>query len=396
MHRHPPTIRELVRHADTGPVRPIDVGVAVGLAALSLVPFASGARDLGPRDGLTVGLLLLESLPLVVRRRYPLEIFLVVVTASIVHIALIPQGQALSAGLGILVAMYTIGERLDRSVSLPLATLAGAVVGVLLLGRGTFPDSLQSVVQTEAILGVAWVVGDATRIRRLFTESLEERTRLLDRERDERSRRAVLEERQRIARELHDVVGHHMSVIVVQSGGALSALDHRPDEARAALGAIATAGRQGLTEMRRLVDILGSDESAGPMPGLRQLDALLAQSRAAGLRVDLSVIGEPRDLDGGLELSAYRIVQEALTNSLKHGGGQTSTTIRYASDALEIIVEDHGARTATSGIEPLHGGRGLLGMRERVAMLRGTLDAGHTPDGFRIIARLPFPAESAS
>ena len=145
-------------------------------------------------------------------------------------------------GLGILVAMYTIGERLDRQLSLPLAALAGTILGVLLVARGGLPQSLQSVIQTEVIIAVAWLVGDAARIRGLYTDALEERTRLLDREREGRAQRAVLEERERIARELHDVVGHHVSVIVVQSGGALSALDQRPEQARAALEAIGTAG----------------------------------------------------------------------------------------------------------------------------------------------------------
>ncbi len=306
-----------------------------------------------------------------------------------------PQGAQIEAGLGVLVAFYTIGERLDRQLSVPLAALAGTVLGILLIGRGGFPQTLQSLIQTELILGVAWLVGDGSRVRRLYTVALEERARLLEREREERAKRAVLEERERIARELHDVVAHHVSLMVIQSGGALRAIDKRPDEARGALEAISTAGRQALTEMRRLIGMPGDDAPADPMPGLQQLDALLDQVRSAGLTVELSVQGEPRPLDSGLELSAYRIVQEALTNSLKHArGGRTSTAIRYGPDALEITIDDERGTGPAPALEPDHDGRGLLGMRERVSMFRGTFDAGPTPRGFRVVARLPVDART--
>lgn len=377
--------------ATTDPIRPIDVAIAVGLAALSFVAFVGGAPDIGPRDGITVALLLLESLPLIARRRYPLEVFLVVVTATIVHIALLPPGQEFQAGFGVLVALYTAGERLDRRASLPLSALGATILGVLIVSGGGLPDALQSVIQTEFIFAVAWLVGDTSRIRHLYTRSLEEQARLLGRERDERARRAVLEERERIARELHDVLAHHMSVVVIQAGGALSTIDKRPDDARTALSAISATGRQALTDMRRLVGMLGEEGSAGPMPSLEQLDGLLDAVRAAGLAVDLTIEGDRRRLDPGLELSAYRILQEGLTNSLKHArGGRTITTIRYAPDALEISIEDQGGHGAVPALEPAHDGRGLLGMRERVALFRGTLDAGPTATGFRVAARLPL------
>jgi signal transduction histidine kinase len=385
-----PSPIDRIRGAHTESPRPIDVAVALGLAALSLVSFVGGATTIGPRDGVTVVLLLLESLPLMVRRRYPLEVFLVVVAASIAHIAILPSDQELQSGLGILVAMYTIGERLDRQASIPLAVLAGTMIAVLLVGRAGFPGVLQSLIQTELILGVAWLVGDTSRIRHLYTKALEERARLLDREREERTRRAVLEERERIARELHDVVAHHVSVMVIQAGGASNAIDRRPDQARTALTAIAAAGRQALTDMRRLVTMPGTGEAAEPMPGLGQLDMLLDEVRLAGLPVEVTIRGEPRVLDPGLDLSAYRIIQEGLTNSLKHAAGGTArATVDYATDALEITVEDERGRGSTPLLEPDHEGRGLVGMRERVAMFRGTLDAGPTPSGFRIVARLP-------
>ena len=392
-----PSLTDRFGSAHTEAVRPIDVVVALGLAALSLAAFVGGSPTIGAAGPATAALLLLESLPLAARRRYPLEVFLVVVGATIVHVAIVPQGAQLEAGLGVLVAMYTIGERLERQLSIPLAALAGTILGILLVGRGGFPQTLQSLIQTELILGVAWLVGDGSRIRRLYTVALEDRAQLLEREREERAKRAVLEERERIARELHDVVAHHVSVIVIQSGGALRAIDTRPADARSALEAIAMTGRQALTDMRRLVGVPGEGEETAPLPRLEQLDTLLEEVRSAGLAVELTVEGDRRPLDPGLELSAYRIIQEGLTNSLKHaGGGRTTATVRYGADALEITIEDERGPGSPPALEPAHEGRGLTGMRERVAMFRGTFDAQRTSTGFRVAARLPTDERAPS
>jgi signal transduction histidine kinase len=372
-------------------VHPVDVAVALGLAGLSFLPYLSGSSELVSPGWLSALLLLLESLPLVVRRHYPLAVLLVIVGATIVQIALIPPGGALTGGLGLLVAVYTVGERLDRLMSLGLTALTAAIVAALFIGRGGLPDALPSLIQTELILGVAWLLGDAARIRRLYTDSLVEHARLVESEREERTRRAVLEERERIARELHDVVAHHVSVIVIQAGGGLSAIERRPEDARSALESIATTGRQALTEMRRMLGVLGQGEPPGPMPGLELLDDLLAHVRGAGLAVELSVEGDRRPLDPGVELSAFRIVQEALTNSLKHaGGGRARVTLSYEPGALVISVDDVRGPGQQPVVEPVHAGRGLVGMRERVAMLRGTMDARPTDSGFRVTARLPL------
>ena len=390
MRERPSPLTTLRWHARTDRVRPIDVAVAVGLAALPLTSLVGGAVTTTV-DGLTVVLLLLESLPLIVRRRFPLEVFLVVVAATMVQLAIVPTGQEFLGGLGVLVAFYTIGERLDRQLSVPLVVLAGVILAVVLLGRGGVPTVLQSVIQTELILAVAWVVGDASRIRHLYTVAVEEQARMLEREREERTKRAILEERERIARELHDVVAHHASVIVVQAGGALRAFDSRPQEARAALEAIASTGRQALTEMRRLVGILGTGNDGAPMPRLSEVDTLVDQVRGAGLAVDLAIDGERRALDPGLELSAYRIIQEGLTNALKHaGGGHASVTLRYEGEAIVITIEDEGGTERAADVESTHDGRGLLGMRERAALFGGTFDASPTANGFRLIARLPI------
>jgi signal transduction histidine kinase len=378
-----------LRGALAGNTYLVDGTIALGLAAISLLSFLGGAPDLGPPGAITVLLLLLESVPLIARRRYPLEVMVVVVSATIVHIAILPQGQQLQAGLGILVAIYTVGERLDRRTSLGLTTLTATLVGVMFVGAG-LPDGLQSLIQTELILGVAWLLGDASRIRRLYTLALEEQSRLREREREERTQLAIQEERERIARELHDIVTHHVSVIVIQAGGGLRAVERRPDEARSALDAIARTGRQALSDMRRMLGILGEAEDRDPMPGLDGLDDLVEHVRAAGLAVELTVDGPARRLDPGLELSAYRIIQEGLTNSLKHArGGHARVTVRYAPAALDISIDDVRGAGVPPRMEAGHEGRGLVGMRERVAMFRGTFAAQATATGFRVTAHLP-------
>jgi signal transduction histidine kinase len=290
-----------------------------------------------------------------------------------------------------LVATYTVGERLDRRTSLTATALTGAALAVGFIARAGIGVVFASLVQTELIFLVAWLLGDAARIRRLYAGTLEERARQVERERDEQTALAVRDERERIARELHDVVTHHVSVIVIQAGGALRVIDKRPDEAKTALEAIASTGRLALTDMRRMLGILGEQEASDPTPGLDRLDDLLEQLRSAGLDVELVVDGDPRALDPGLAVSAYRIIQEALTNSLKHaGGGSARVTVRYAPDALEIAIDDRRGPNAPSSVEPAHDGRGLIGMRERAAMLRGTLVARPTTDGFLVTAHLPI------
>ena len=373
----------------------VDGAIAIGLAVLSLVAFYGGEPDVGPPGALTVVLLLLQSLPLAVRRRYPLAVVLVVLAATMVHIAIVPEGGELRSGLGPLVALYTAGERIERRLSIGILVAIMVIVALQLLAREGLTTVLQGLIQTELIFGVAWLLGIASRMRGIYTRTLEEQTRLLAREREERALRAVMEERERIARELHDAVTHHVSVIVIQAGGALRALDRRPDEARSALEAIDTTARQALTDMRRMLGILGdtdgASESAEPMPGLDRLGDLIEQVRSAGLAVELSVQGQRRRLDPGLELSAYRIIQEGLTNSLKHaGGGRARVSIHYGPDALELTIDDERGSAPSEPMEPAHLGRGLVGMRERVAMFRGTFDARPTDTGFRVTAALPL------
>ncbi|MFD9906613.1 sensor histidine kinase [Streptomyces sp. NPDC059063] len=248
---------------------------------------------------------------------------------------------------------------------------------------------------------LAWVLGDSLRTRRAYLAQLEERAARLEKEREAQSKVAVAAERARIARELHDVVAHNVSVMVVQADGAAYVLDAAPDQAKQALATISGTGRQALAEMRRLLGVLrtGEPEESGeyvPQPDVEQLDELIEQVRGAGLPVDFKVEGTPRPLPSGVELTAYRIVQEALTNTRKHGGENAGASVRlvYFDDGLGLLVEDDGKGAPHELYEDGGAdgrGHGLIGMRERVGMVGGTLDAGPRPGGgFRISALLPL------
>jgi signal transduction histidine kinase len=245
---------------------------------------------------------------------------------------------------------------------------------------------------------LAWVLGDSMRWRRGYYKALEERAARLEAERDAQAQIAAAAERARIARELHDVVAHNVSVMVVQADGAAYALDRSPERTRDALAAISRTGRQALAEMRQLLGVLrtSTDEEVspdlGPQPGLDQIADLLAHSRAAGLPVSFTVEGVPHALPPGIALAAYRVVQESLTNTRKHGGARVSSavTMRFCEDGLKIVVTDdgHGPAAESDGA-----GHGLVGMRERVEMYGGTVQTGPRAEGgYRVSATLPFQA----
>jgi signal transduction histidine kinase len=231
------------------------------------------------------------------------------------------------------------------------------------------------------------------RYRRGYYAALEDKAARLEAERDAQAKVAAAAERARIARELHDVVAHHVSVMVVQADGAGYALRTDPDRAGAALQAIAGTGRQALAEMRRLLGVLRSadeESTLAPVPGLGELRELLEQARTAGLEVSYTLTGKPRELPEGAELAAYRVVQESLTNTRKHAGlaATAAVTLRYEPDGLTVEVTDDGL--GASGTDT--GGLGLAGMRERIAMYGGTVTAGPLRGGgFGVSARLPCP-----
>jgi signal transduction histidine kinase len=367
----------------------VDALIALGLTALSVLALVGGARDIGLPHPIIVTLLLMQTVPLVVRRRFPVAVLLVTLGATVGHVIL-AEGPQVRTSLGAFVAVFTVAERLDRRTSIGLAALTAVALAVFFVQRTLPSVPLQSLLQTELGVAVAWFLGNWSRIRHVYTEALHDRARLLERERAEEARRAIQEERRRIARELHDVVTHHVSVIVIQAGAALRWVGRRPDDVRSALEAIDATGRQALTDMRRMLGILGSDGASAPQPGLDRLGDLVEQVRAAGLVVELSVRGTPRSLDPGLEMSAYRIIQEGLTNSLKHAGGRARVTVEYGPTALEISIDDERGEDMPEPVEPAHEGRGLLGMRERVALFRGHFAAQPTPLGFRVTAKLPL------
>jgi signal transduction histidine kinase len=283
----------------------------------------------------------------------------------------------------VVVALYSAGAHTRGR-----ALLAGSIVVVGLIVVTAIQDgssiNVSGFLFYGFFIGGPFLAGVAMRVRR-------ERERLLVHERDARARTAVAEERTRIARELHDVVAHAVSVIVLQARGGRRALGHEPAETRAALDAIEATASQALAEMRRLLEMLRTDDEAlalAPQPSLVHLDALADQVREAGLPVEVAVEGERRDLPTGVDVSAYRIVQEALTNALKHAGpAHARVRVRYGAEELELEVVDTGA----GGGNGDGAGHGLVGMRERASLFGGDVDAGPLPGGgFAVRARLPL------
>jgi signal transduction histidine kinase len=354
---------------------------AVGLFEVLVRPLAEDVVE-GP-VALNVAAVLLGTLPLAVRRRAPLGVSLLMYGVL--------AGRALAADplelyatyLALLVATYTVASYAplrDALLSAAVSVLAVAVAVVQGSGTDAAPDPLASLV----LFGTVWLVGRVVGVRN-------ERATALLHARDAHAAEAVAAERARIAREMHDVVSHSLAAIVMQSGGARNVLDSDPERAKDSLAAIERSARQGLEEMRRLLGLLGDEAEGerGPQPGLARLDDLVGDVRAAGLRVDCRVDGEPRDLPPAVDVSAYRVLQEALTNVMKHARAHTvQVDVRYLPDGLELEVTDDGP-----GGEPASpdGGRGLVGMRERVRVLGGSVVAGPrgSAPGFRVLARLP-------
>jgi signal transduction histidine kinase len=382
----------------------VDATIALGLSALSLITVASGASAAGGSDPLSVTLLLLETLPLIVRRRWPIPVFGVTLAATVAH-AFLAEGQIVNESLGALVALFTVAERYDRRVSVAAALVAAASFTAVIFTRSSGQQlAVTGFLSTMLAIVVVLALGDWSRTRGRYAAAIEENARLQEAEREERSRRAVDDERERIARELHDIVTHHVSVIVIQAGAGLTALDRRPEGARSALEAIDRTGREALTDMRRMLGILGAprdvenatadDPTREPMPGLERLGRLIEEVRAAGLPVELSMEGVRPPVDAGIELSAYRIVQEALTNTLKHAqGARARVRIAYEPRAIDIEVTDEGGTGRRDVGQGAGGGRGLVGMRERVALYAGEFEAAPTSTGFRVHARLPLDSK---
>ncbi len=367
----------------------VDGVPAIGLALLGL-PSAFGLEEFGLL-AIIAGLVL----PVVFRRRYPVQAFAIALGTGAVQV--FTDSPPLGSDLAILVLLYTLAAYRPRQVSVPglILCLAGSAfaVAVWIRGLAVLDKFLLTTVIFSGTALVAWVLGDSMRYRRAYLTSLEDRAARLERERDQQAKIATAAERARIARELHDVIAHNVSVMVVQADGAAYALRTDPDRTAQALAAISLTGRKALAEMRRLLGVLRSgDEQAdlAPVPGLDQLRELVEQARHAGMSVSLSLEGPSRPLPAGAELAAYRVVQESLTNTRKHGGlgAAAMVCLRYEPDGLLLRVTDDGLGAAAAvADEP---GHGLTGMRERIEMYGGTVQAGPLPaGGYQVTARLP-------
>jgi signal transduction histidine kinase len=331
--------------------------------------------------------------PIAVHRRWPVASVLVagvaIVGYSAGHYVAFP-------GYAAFAMVFVVGMHTGRGRgALAFATIAIAI-GVALSMQTAVTVTGSTWVATLLGLAVAWLAGENLRIRQTRWIALQERAAHLETEREERARQAVAEERLRIARELHDVVAHSMSVIAVQAGVANHVIDSRPDMARQALSTVETNTRAALVEMRRLLGVLRSpgqsSASLVPAPGLADVPRLRDQFVEAGLRVEVSVSGEPAGVPEGVDLSAYRIVQEGLTNVLRHGGPAARVRIDYEPGLIRLTIGDDGSDAEPSP-EP---GHGLIGMRERVAVFGGTFTAGPRPGGgFDLQATLPYAEVAA-
>jgi signal transduction histidine kinase len=295
-----------------------------------------------------------------------------------------------------LIALYTVAVTTERRLSIAAAIVS--LVGVLVAVAAESPtrSSWTKFLFPIVVVAACWLIGDNLRVRRAYVAELEEKAARAESDRAADLSRAASEERTRIARELHDVVVHHVSVIAVQAGAARM-LSHQDgtDASRSAWAAVEETARQALSELRQLLGVLRRDEerpALEPQPGLAQLDRLIQEVRQAGLPVELLVHGDPVPLPPAADLSTYRIVQEALTNVLKHQGtANTRVSLCYRPDELNLEVVNQVSSRAPSP-QPINGeGHGLIGMRERLTMLGGGLDAGPCPDGgFRVVARIPL------
>jgi len=359
------------------------------------------ATDL-PGTVVTVLAMLAVTLPLAWRRRFPLTIVVVVIGAYLVGSAVVEVPEGAITVLAGSLAIYSAAAHARPRFRTPVLAvcLAGVLADVVRqLFFAPSSDDLKlllqsfSLVYNAGILALPWVAGAAIRSLRESKRELADRAAELHQEREENARQAVFAERVRIARELHDVVAHHVSVMGVQAGAARSVMQRQPEKAAQALSSIEASSRQAVLELHRLLGFLrraGEADELAPQPGLAQLGDLVAQAAQGDLSVDLSIEGDPRPLSSTLEVSAYRVIQEALTNTRKHsGGGRATVRVLYGPATLEVEVLDDG-RGRPAGSAGAEGGQGLIGMRERASLHGGHLRAGpRLEGGFAVRATFP-------
>lgn len=384
--------------------------VAVPLAWWSLAVVLD-ARRLPWSLALGLVVIVLHS-ALAFRRVSPLRSFVAVSAAAFV-LVIIPNAPVVPPSMLVFpLSLYAYSAYGSQRLAPAIGLLVGVVGSGILTGQWELSGQREITGQSGqvsappiAIFGTmlvsvlaAWGLGLFRRVQRAYVANLIDRATQAETEREERARRAVLDERARIAREMHDVIAHSLAVIVSQAQGGQYAARVDPKQATESLATIAETGRQALADMRGLLDILRSDPSTtadddrGPQPTLRDLPGLLARVRSAGLSVRYNSVGAPFPLSPGAELALYRVVQEALTNTLKHGGPEASANVEFAwsGDAVMVMVRDTGHSNSAPGGT----GRGLVGMRERLAVIGGAVSAEPGADrGFVVRALLPRRAE---
>jgi len=371
-----------------------DALLTAGLFGVLVADLIAGTFD-GRRPVATVAAVAAIALLPLVRRRRPLAaIYAWALIVCLLTLALHPESELLVPFLGLFIFPYNAGLRVPgRHAALAIPAIWLALTATALSGD----EAIAGDVIFPGLFGTLfWVVGRATANRVRLAAELHEEALRAEEEHQAEAARAVADERRRIAREMHDVVAHSVSMMVIQAGGARRILDREPARAVEAAALIERAGREALVEMRHLLGLLHADDDPAeyaPQPTLAKLDVLVERARAAGLPVTLEVEGTRPELTAGLDLAAYRVLQEALTNVIKHGGcAPTDVRVHYRADAVEVLVSDRGrgpvdARLAGSG-------QGLVGMRERVRMYGGELHAGRRRGGgFELSVRLPLEGE---
>ena len=372
----------------------VDAAVAVVLAVVQTAGAAFAGREQDAHDPLDLrggALLVIGSLALAVRRRYPVPVYAVTFLCTAGYVLLgYPFGPIWFSMILALATLVMAGQR--------VAALVAITVGYVTFTWLPYVVGVEDAPSVAAAVGLAaWLllllaIAEVLRARR-------DRAEAAERTREEESRRRVTEERLRIARELHDVVAHNISMINLQSGVALHLIDENPDQARTALAAIKDASKETLVELRSVLGVLRQvDEASGasaprdPAPGLSRLPDLVSQANAAGLRVRSTVEGAPRPLGASLDLAGFRIVQEALTNVTRHAGPSVAAEVRVVYGPRELAVEvvDEGSGAASPG-SSVGSGNGLTGMRERAESLGGRFEAGPRPGfGWRVRATMPY------
>ncbi|PZS13789.1 MAG: two-component sensor histidine kinase [Pseudonocardiales bacterium] len=348
---------------------------------------------------LDLALTLLLIAPLVVRRRYPMLVFALVFSAALVQWL---AGEHLEAANALLVAFYTVASLRSARTTLAAAIALEAAVAFAIARFAPAREWLLAFVLLSGLVTAAGVLGVYARTRAALLAQLHERADRLERERDQQVELAGADERARIAREMHDVVAHHLTVMIALAEGAAASVATAPDRAAEVMTTVSATGRKALADTRRLLGVLRTDSDAQlqPQPDISRVEMLLEQVRSAGLPATMTITGRHRVLSAALQLTVYRLIQEALTNTLKHAGPGAHVRVRltYTDDAVNIDVRDDGlGSTAVPlvGLQPE--GHGLTGMRERVAAWDGELRAGPaSPYGWVVSARLPTEAVDAT